>query len=114
LEDNERMTDFYLLITTVESAEDAHHMAQLAVEKRLAGCVQVQSSCQSFYRWRDALEVSTEYPVHFKTNTSCLDSLIELIKTNHPYEVPEIITVRLDSVDADYANWLSSSLGKES
>ena len=114
LEDNERMTDFYLLMTTVESSEDAHRLAQLAVEKKLAGCVQVQSPCQSIYRWRDAIEVANEYPVHFKTTKSSLGRLVELLKANHPYEVPEIITVCLDSVDADYANWLSNSLGEGS
>ena len=108
------MTDFYLLITTVENAEDAHRLARVAVEKRLAGCVQVQSPCQSVYRWRDVVEVATEYPIHFKTGKLSLDSLIELIKSNHPYEVPEIITVRLDDVDSDYAHWLSNSLGEGS
>ena len=90
------MTDFYLLITTVEKAEDAHRLARLAVETRLAGCVQVQSPCQSVYRWRDAAETATEYPVHFKTNKRSLESLVELIKTNHPYEIPEIITIGID------------------
>jgi len=100
----------YLIITTAPKREDAKKLADLAIDKNIAACVQIQAECISTYRWQGQIETSTEYPVHFKTNASNKNALISLLKQNHPYDVPEIICIKLDDVESDYADWLNKQL----
>ena len=100
----------YLIITTAPKREDAKKLADLAIDKNMAACVQIQAECNSTYRWQGQVETSTEYPVHFKTNESNKNALISLLKQNHPYDVPEIICIKLDDVESDYADWLNKQL----
>jgi periplasmic divalent cation tolerance protein len=104
------MESMYLIITTAPKREDAKKLADLAIDKNIAACVQIQAECISTYRWQGQIETSTEYPVHFKTNASNKNALISLLKQNHPYDVPEIICIKLDDVESDYADWLNKQL----
>jgi len=100
----------YLIITTAPKHEDAKKLADLAMERNMAACVQIQAECTSTYRWQGQIETSIEYPVHFKTNESNKNALISLLKQSHPYDVPEIICIKLDDVESDYAIWLNEQL----
>ena len=104
------MDSIYLIMTTVAKQEDAKKLADLAIEKNMAACAQIRSPCTSTYRWQGQIETATEYPVHFKTNESKRQALMSLLKQNHPYDVPEIICIKLDDVDSDYADWLNTQL----
>ena len=104
------MESIYLIITTVAKQEDANKLANLAIEKNMAACAQIQSQCTSTYRWQGQIETATEYPVHFKTNEASKKALMSLLKENHPYDVPEIICINVDEVDSDYADWLNAQI----
>ena len=100
----------YLIITTTPKQDDAKKLADLAIERNMAACVQIQAECISTYRWQGQIETTTEYPVHFKTNEANKQALMNLLKQNHPYDVPEIICIKLDAVETDYAVWLNEQL----
>jgi periplasmic divalent cation tolerance protein len=107
------MDSIYLIITTVAKEEDAKKLANLAIEKNMAACAQIQSQCTSTYRWQGQIETATEYPVHFKTNEANKQPLMSLLKQNHPYDVPEIICIKMDDVDSDYAEWLNAQINSK-
>ena len=110
MEDNSPMESIYLIITTAPDREEAKKLADLAIEKNMAACVQIQAECVSTYRWQGRIETSKEFPVHFKTNESNKKGLMELLKQNHSYDVPEIICIKIDDVESDYAVWLNAQL----
>jgi periplasmic divalent cation tolerance protein len=110
LEDNRLMESMYLIITTTPKQDDAKKLADLAIERNMAACVQIQAECISTYRWQGQIETTAEYPVHFKTNEANKQALMNLLKQNHPYDVPEIICIKLDAVETDYAVWLNEQL----
>ena len=62
------MESIYLIITTVAKQEDANQLANLAIEKNMAACAQIQSVCASKYRWQGQIETATEYPIHLFWN----------------------------------------------
>jgi uncharacterized protein involved in tolerance to divalent cations len=35
---------------------------------------------------------------------------MSFLKQNHPYDVPEIICIKLDDVESDYADWINKQL----
>lgn len=104
------MESMYLIITTAPTQEHAKKLADLAIEKNMTACVQIQGECLSTYRWQGQIETATEYPIHFKTNESSKQALMSLLKQNHPYDVPEIICIKVDEAESDYAEWLNAQI----
>lgn len=107
------MDSIYLIITTVAKQEDAKKLADLAIEKNMAGCAQIQSQCISIYRWQGQIETEAEFPVHFKTNEANKQALMSLLKQSHPYDVPEIICIKVDEVESEYADWLNAQINSK-
>ena len=54
------MTDCCQVATTVATESAATALSEVLVDERLAACVQVIGPIRSTYRWRGAVERSTE------------------------------------------------------
>jgi periplasmic divalent cation tolerance protein len=96
------------VLTTTDSEEKAHALAQGAVEARLAACAQISAPVTSVYRWQNAIETTEEWQVLFKTTAERYDELEEHLRAAHDYETPEIIAVPVVRGSARYLNWLTS------
>lgn len=99
-----------IVITTLENHEDAERLAQLLVEQQLAACVQIIPKITSIYRWQGKIEKSDEVLLLIKSNSEKYSELEKAIKDNHPYEVPEIVTIPVEKASQDYLNWLTNML----
>jgi periplasmic divalent cation tolerance protein len=80
------------------------------VEKKLAARVNVLPQMDSIYRWKGDIRNGREHKIFVKTNSDRLVTLHHEIKSAHPYAVAEIISFRIDSGDADYLNWITTSI----
>jgi len=100
-----------LVLSTVATAEDADRIARGLVERRLAACVNVVPGLLSTYRWKGALEREGELLLLIKTRAEKLDALREALVALHPYEVPELIALRIEAGYAPYLAWLDESVG---
>jgi len=97
-----------LVISNLPNRESAEKLAHLLVEQRLAACVNVLAPCASVYRWQGSVETATEVPVLIKTTLERYPALESAIRTNHPYELPEIIAVSLSAGLPAYLEWLQT------
>jgi len=95
-----------VVLTNLPDQAAASKLAQLLVEQRLAACVNVLAQCSSVYRWQGRIETATEVPVLIKTVASRYARVEAAIRANHPYELPEIISV---PVVAGLGAYLSSA-----
>ena len=100
--------DAYHVLTTTGSQEEAATLGRLAVEQRLAACAQVEGPITSTYWWQGSVETATEWHVWLKTTGTRLDSLIDLIKTKHSYDVPEIIASPITRGNPAYLEWIDA------
>jgi periplasmic divalent cation tolerance protein len=100
--------DAYHVLTTTDSRDEADRLGRLAVDARLAACAQVQGPVTSTYHWQGAVETATEWHVWLKTTQARLDSLIELIRANHSYDVPEIIASPITAGNPAYLDWIEA------
>ena len=73
-----------IIYTTVSSHEEAERLAKLAVESKLAACVNIIPNMTSVYQWENKLEKSSEYALIFKTAPETKDDLLQCITDNHP------------------------------
>ena len=97
-----------LVFTNLPDRESADRLARGVVEARVAACVNVLSSARSVYRWKGAVETAEEYPVLIKTAADRYADLEKTIRALHPYELPEIVAVRIEAGSADYLAWVES------
>ena len=95
-----------LVITTVESANDAEELAQALVDQSLAACVQIDGPITSHYRWAGQVETAHEFRLVIKTSDSAWLALKEKLVKLHPYDEPEIIMLPIADVTDGYRDWV--------
>ncbi|WP_181320616.1 divalent-cation tolerance protein CutA [Nitrosospira sp. Nsp2] len=96
-----------LIFTNLPDRAAAMALASKLVDERLAACVNVLADCTSVYRWEGRNESVSEVPVLIKTLAQHYARLEQLIKTVHPYELPEIIAVPISSGLPAYLKWIA-------
>lgn len=106
------MEDFIQIFTTTEVKDDAEKIARALVEEKLAACVQIIGPIVSIYRWEDAVEQGEEWLCSIKTSKALFRKVETVIKTIHPYDVPELIALPIVDGSSDYLRWLGEQLGK--
>lgn len=103
------MSSVVIVLTTWPASSDAAAFARTIVDERLAACVNVLAEMQSTYRWKGGIETEAERQVLIKTTEGSLPALETRLRTLHPYEVPEFMTIRVDGGDA-YAAWVLAAV----
>ncbi|THB71086.1 MAG: divalent-cation tolerance protein CutA [Desulfobulbaceae bacterium] len=104
---------FTMVSTTCDSKEAAEKIAHIVLNQRLAACVQISDTISSHYRWKGEIVQDQEFLVTMKTRKAHFAMLTKLIKDNHPYEIPEIISVELSEISKEYHNWLQQETKRE-
>jgi periplasmic divalent cation tolerance protein len=97
-------------LCTVPDQDTATRIAGALVTERLAACVNIIPAIQSVYRWEGAIEHDEELLLLIKTSTTVWPLLEERILALHPYELPEIISVRIQDGNNNYLNWITNNL----
>ncbi len=77
------------------------------MDARLAACVNVMSPCLSVYRWRGTVNEDGEVPVIIKTRAELYDRLEAFIRERHPYELPELVAMKITHGLPAYLAWLT-------
>ena len=63
----------------------------------------------SVYSWKGKIENQNEYLAFFKTTKKNQPSLKKELKNLHPYDVPEIAEINVESINQPYMKWLIDS-----
>ena len=100
----------YLLIlcTTVSNKYCAEKIARKLLNDKLAACISIKE-INSFYLWDEMIQNNSEYEVNIKSKPEKLDSLIEFLKIEIGYEIPQIIYKKFDS-EKSYYEWVEKSM----
>jgi len=96
-----------VLMTTVPSEADADKLANILVTAKAAACVQIMP-IKSRYFWDGKVANDAEYLLLIKTRADLYAPAAELIKQNHSYEVPEIISVPVVGGSSSYLDWIDA------
>jgi periplasmic divalent cation tolerance protein len=96
-----------IVLTNLPDRAAAVKLAQELVARRLAACVNVLAECTSIYRWRGAIENTAEVPVLIKTREARYAEVEAVIRSLHPYELPEIIAVPVRHGLDEYLQWVA-------
>ena len=101
--------DVLLVISTCPDAETAQRIARELVTENLAACANILPAVQSIYRWQGKVEEAGEVMAFFKTTETRFAALQAKLRASHPYDVPEIICLRVADGLPDYLRWVVES-----
>lgn len=101
--------DAIIILTTYPDTGSAGKAARALVDRRLAACVNLLPEMTSVYRWEGNIESEQEYQLVIKTRHSLFNEVRNYILANHPYELPEILSIPVLGGSDHYLNWIGKS-----
>ena len=101
-----------LILTNLPDLARAEKLAHALIESRAAACVNVLAPCRSIYRWQGKIETAAEIPLLIKTTRAAYPRVEEIVRAQHPYDVPELIATPITHGLPDYLDWLATETEK--
>ena len=98
--------EFCFLYSTYPDLDTARSAARLAIDQKLAACVNIYPKMTSLYMWQGKLEESAEYAAFFKTRRALVDRAIAALWAIHSYELPCFVVLPIEGCSSDYLTWV--------
>lgn len=99
-----------VVLTTLASEGDARAFVTALVTARLVACGTLLPGARSIYRWEGQVKEEGEVVVLLKTDASRWDALRAAVRERHPYELPELLALRVERGLDRYLAWLTSEV----
>jgi periplasmic divalent cation tolerance protein len=96
-----------VVLTTLPDEEQARALVRRLVEERVVACGTVLGRVTSVYRWEGAIEETAEVQVLLKTRRDLWKRLEAAVREKHPYDVPELLALPVESGLEAYLEWVS-------
>lgn len=96
-----------LCLSTCPDADTAARIARVLVDERLAACVNVLPGVHSIYRWERRVDTAAEVLLLAKTTDEREPALRARLAALHPYDVPEVIALRIEAGLPAYLDWIA-------
>ena len=97
-----------IIVSTFPSKQSVMGIANKLVKKKLVACVNM-TKISSVYTWKGKVQNQNEYLAFFKTTKKNQSTLKKELKKLHPYDVPEIAEINVESINQPYMKWLVDS-----
>jgi periplasmic divalent cation tolerance protein len=107
------MEKYIQVLTTVADEKKANEVASAVLENRVAACVQVLGPISSFYWWKGKIEQAKEWVCLAKAKAEDYEKLQAVIKSVHPYEVPEILAMPVSFGNPAYLKWVRNETSRK-
>lgn len=99
-----------VVLTTLANDSDARTLVTALLAERLIACGTLLPGARSIYRWEGELTEESEVVVVLKTDVARWDALCRAVRAKHPYQVPELLALRVDHGLEAYLSWLTSEV----
>jgi periplasmic divalent cation tolerance protein len=106
--DMEKDRNYLLLLTTCPNMEVARALAQHLLENHLVACVNMLPHIHSMYLWQDKIMNDAEALLFMKTRREHYAMIAQTLSEKHPYDVPELIALPIESGLPRYLAWIDS------
>ncbi|MBO8429889.1 divalent-cation tolerance protein CutA [Spirochaetes bacterium] len=101
--------EYILVLCTINDMNKAKEISGKLVREKLAACVNIIPKISSIYFWKDEIVEDEEYLMLIKTKNILFDELKQRIIELHPYEVAEVVSLKIDNGSKAYLEWIGNS-----
>ena len=98
--------ELIVALTTVADIETAKSLAHQIIAQQLAACCNIVPGVSSIYRWQGELRDDQECLLVMKTVKTRYLELETFVRSQHPYEVPELLTLPVTTCFKEYLSWV--------
>ena len=91
-----------LIKTSSDNLDTLEKICHQILNKKLAACINIIPNCNSYFFWENKIQKNKEYLVFIKTFKISEKKIYNIIKKLHNYEIPEILTIKVDKVEKNY------------
>lgn len=89
---------------------EAKKIAKNLISQKLAICINIIDPIESIYRWKGKIGESHESLLLIKTSQKLVDEVIVKIKNLHSYNLPDIISWKINKTTSDVKQWFKNEL----
>ena len=101
-----------VVFTSVGSEQQALTIAEELVQQELVAAVNVLPTMRSIYRFKGRVFDDEENLLVIKTTANLFEEVSTVILQMHTYEVPEIISVKVENCSDDVLKWILQNTKK--
>lgn len=101
---------YQVVLCTCPDRAVAEKLGEAVVAARLAACVNVIDGVTSIYEWNGKIHKDGEVLLLIKSRADRFDALRAAIVKRHPYELPEVIAVAVETGLTPYLRWIDACL----
>lgn len=101
-------SDAIVVFTTVSSEDEAVRLVRTLLERRLIACGTLVPGARSLYRWQGKIADEREILLLLKTRSARVEALQEAFTELHPYKVPELLALSVDTGLEKYLEWINT------
>ncbi len=104
------MSNFFISFCTTPDTGTSERLAGLLVESGLAACVNIIPGMTSVYEWQGKIEKEQECLLIIKSTEEKYKQIEDMIIENHPYDLPEVISVKIEKGYDQYLKWIEQTV----
>jgi len=101
-------SDAIVVFTTVSNEDEAVTLIRTLLERRLIACGTMVPGARSLYRWQGKIADEREILLVLKTRSARVDALQAAFGELHPYKVPELLALSVDTGLEKYLEWINT------
>ena len=91
--------------TTSSNLDELKSIKNKLFNKNLISCAKIFGPIDVSYKWDGKIIDDKEFLLRLLSKTSFFQEIKEIIKKNHSYDVPEIISFEVNNSSTDYKKW---------
>jgi len=100
---------YSIIYITAGDMPEARNIGRILVEERLAACANI-FPITSIFRWKGNIEEASEFGIIIKTRTEKVKEIEKRVKEIHSYEMPCVVSFKIDDGSLDYLEWINDSV----
>ncbi len=103
-------TGYVVILVTASGRDEAEKITAALLETRQAACVNIIAPVVSRFWWKGKIDSADEVLLIIKTRETAVSDVINTVKRNHSYSVPEIIVLPIVGGSEGYLNWIAGEV----
>lgn len=104
--------NFLIIYTTLPDETVTKEISNTLVNENLVACVNF-FPIRSVYKWENKINEDNEYGLFMKTRESLYGKVEKRLKELHPYEVPAIVSYKINNGLKSYLSWIEKETVEE-
>lgn len=104
---------FIFIYVTNSSKEEAGHIADVLLQKRLVACANIYDAVESRYHWQGQMRIEQEAIMILKTLEKNFEPVKKEIEKIHSYTIPCIVKIPVTS-NRKYFDWVVNEVTAKS